>query len=136
VKTLSLDLRERILASYDNSEGTRQEIAKRYRVSLGMVKKLLQQRKRTGQIGPRHAYSGRKPLIVQAHEDQMRVLLVQKPDLTLKELREALGLDCSLPAIHYVLSEMGLTYKKRHSGLANRSARTSRGRAKPGGAGN
>jgi len=136
VKTLSLDLRERILASYDNLEGTRQEIAERYRVSLGMVKKLLQQRKRTGQIGARHAYSGRKPLIVQAHEDKMRLLLGRKPDMTLKELREALDLDCSLPAIHYVLSDMGLTYKKRHSALANRTARTSRGRAKRGGANN
>jgi transposase len=82
-----------------------------------MVKKLLQQRKRTGQIGARHAYSGRKPFIVQAHEDQMRLLLGRKPDMTLKELREALDLDCSLPAIHYVLSDMGLTYKKRHSAL-------------------
>ena len=136
VKTLSLDLRERILASYDNLEGTRQEIAERYRVSLGMVKKLLQQRKRTGQIGARHAYSGRKPLIVQAHENQMRTLLAQKPDMTLKELRVALGLDCSLPAIHYVLSDMGLTYKKRHSALASRTARTSRGRAKRGDAAN
>ena len=45
MRTLSLDLRERILASYDNEEGSRQEIADRYRVSLGMVKKLLQQRK-------------------------------------------------------------------------------------------
>ena len=63
-RTLSLDLRERILASYDNEEGSRQEIADRYRVSLGMVKKLLQQRKRTGEIGARHHYSGRKPIIV------------------------------------------------------------------------
>ena len=121
MKTLSLDLRERILASYDNLEGTRQEIADRYRVSLGMVKKLLQQRKRTGQIGARHTYSGCKPLIVQAHEDQMWLLLGRKPDMTLKELREALDLDCSLPAIHYLLSDMGLTYKKRHSVLANRN---------------
>ena len=78
MKTLSLDLRERILASYDSREGARQEIADRYRVSLGMVKKLLQQRRRTGEIDARHAYSGRKPLIVQAHENQMRVLLGQK----------------------------------------------------------
>jgi hypothetical protein len=42
MKTLSLHLRERISASYENLEGTRQEIADRYRVSLGMVKKLLQ----------------------------------------------------------------------------------------------
>ena len=48
MRTLSLDLRERILASYDHEDGTREEIAMRYRVSLGMVKKLLQQRRRTG----------------------------------------------------------------------------------------
>jgi transposase len=134
MKTLSVDLRERILASYDHLEGTRQEIADRYRVSLGMVKKLLQQRRRTGEIAARHAYSGRKPLIVQAHENQMRVLLGQKPDMTLKELREALGLDCSLPAIHYALNDMGLTYKKRHSALASRTAPISHRRAKRGGA--
>ena len=38
MRTLSLDLRERILSSYDKEEGTREEIAHRYRV-LGMVKK-------------------------------------------------------------------------------------------------
>ena len=136
MKTLSLELRERILASYDSRAGTRQEIADRYRVSLGMVKKLLQQRRRTGEIDARHAYSGRKPLIVQAHQNQMRVLLGQKPDMTLKELREALGLDCSLPAIHYALNDMGLTHKKRHSALASRTAPTSHRRAKCGGADN
>jgi transposase len=136
VKTLSLDLRERILASYDNLEGSRQEIADRYRVSLGMVKKLLQQRKRTGDIGARHSHSGRKPIIVQAHENQMRTLLGQKPDMTLKELREALGLDCSLPAIHYALNDMGLTYKKRHSEPVSRIGRISRKRARGGGADN
>jgi transposase len=59
MKTLSVDLRERIVASYDAREGTRDEIANRYRVSLGMVKKLLQQRRQTGDIGPRHHYAGR-----------------------------------------------------------------------------
>lgn len=32
--------------------------------------------------------------------------------MTFVELREALGLECTLPAIHYVLVDMGLTYKK------------------------
>ena len=54
MKTLSLDLRERILASYDAGKGTRQDIADRYDVSLGMVKKLLSQRKRTGDIASRY----------------------------------------------------------------------------------
>jgi transposase len=133
MRTLSLDLRERILASYDHEEGTRAEVAHRYRVSLGMVKKLLQQRRRTGDIAPRHHYSGRKPTIVGSHHRQMQGLLGRKPDLTLKELRAAVGLDCTLPAIHYVLKKLGLTYKKRRSGPASKIARTSRGRVGLGG---
>jgi transposase len=135
VKTLSVDLRERILATYDNGEGTREEIALRYRVSLGMVKKLLAQRRRTGEIGPLHHRSGRKPFIVAAHRRQMQSLLGRKPDMTLKELRAALELECSLPAIHYVLDAMGLTYKKRRSVPANKPARTSRKPAGRGGGG-
>jgi len=135
MRTLSLDLRERILSSYDHDEGTRMEIAHRFRVSLGMVKKLLQQRRRTGDIGPRHHFAGRKPMIVATHKSQIRTLLTQKNDLTLKELRQVTGLKCSLQAIHVVLGKMGLTYKKRHSVPANRTVLTSLGRARHGGGG-
>jgi len=133
MRTLSLDLRERMLAAYDNQEGTRGEIAHRFRVSLGMVKKLLQQRRRTGDIAPRHHWAGRKPMILAVHQSQIRALLSKKNDLTLRELRDATGLPCSLQAIHVVLAKMGLTYKKRLSAPANRSVRTWRGRGKPGG---
>jgi transposase len=132
VKTLSLDLRERILAAYDQAEGTREEVAHRFRVSLGMVKKLIQQRRRTGHIGPRHHHSGRKPLIVASHHAHLRVLLDKKPDLTLKELRAATGLRCTLPAIHYALQKLELTYKKRRCTPANKPGPTSRA---PGGRG-
>jgi len=125
MRTLSLDLRERILASHDHDEGTRAQTAQRFRVSLGMVKKLLQQRRRTGDIAPRHRYAGRKPMIVAVHRSQIRSLLAKKNDLTLIELRDALGLPCSFQAIHVVLGKMGLTYKKRHSAPANRTVPTS-----------
>lgn len=129
MRTLSLDLRERILVSYDHHEGTREEVAVRYRVSLGMVKKLLQQRRHTGDIAPRHHYAGRKPTILPSHQRQMQTLLARKPDLTLKELRAAVALNCTLPAIHYVLRKLGLTYKKRHSGPVSKTVRISGGRA-------
>ena len=132
MKTLSLDLRERIVAAYDQEEGTREEVAHRFRVSLGMVKKLLQQRRRTGHIGPRHHHSGRKPKILARHHTHMRQLLEQKPDLTLPELRTATGLACSLPAIHYALQKLELTYKKRRCTPVNKPAPTSRA---PGGHG-
>src|SRR5262245_26714778 len=124
-KTISLDLRERILAAYDEQKGTREEVASRFRVSTGMVKKLLQQRRHGGDIGPRHHRSGRKPKLLESHRKQLRSLLSKKPDLTLNELRSALALECTLPAIHYVLVELGLTYKKRRYGQPNSSERTS-----------
>jgi transposase len=135
MRTISLDLRERILGSYDLKEGNREEIARRYRVSLGLVKKLLQQRRRTGDIAPRHRYSGRKPLIMPAHQQQWRTLLGRKPDLTIPELRTAVRLNCTLPAIHYALKKMGLTYKTRHSGPASKTALTSPAHGASGGAG-
>ena len=135
MRTLSVDLRERILSSYDKHEGTRAEVAHRFRVSVGMVKKLLQQRRRTGDIAPRHRFSGRKPMIAIAHRNQMRALLNKKNDLTLRELRQATGLECSLQAINVVLGKMGLTYKKRHSEPASKTVRTLRGRAGSGAGG-
>jgi transposase len=131
-KTTSLDLRERILAVYDEDKSTREEVARRFRISLGMVKKLLQQRRHTGDIAPRHHLAGRKPLILVSHQRQMRALLGQKPDLTLQELRAAMALKCSVQAMHVVLVKMGLSYKKRRSGPANRTGPTLRGHAKGG----
>jgi len=129
MRTLSLDLRQRILDTYDRDEGTRAEVAHRFRVSLRMVKKLLQQRRRTGDIAPRHRFAGRKPMILASHRSQIRSLLAKKNDMTLNELRQALGLSCSLQAVHVVLAKMGLTYKKGPSTPASRTARTSRAHA-------
>jgi transposase len=120
MRALSLDIRERILKAYDRGDSTRAQVALRFSVSLGMVKKLLSRRKHDGEIGTRYDRCGRKPLIAQSHGQALRTMLAGKPDMTLQELRQALGLDCSLPAIHYVLADMGLTYKKRLSRPASK----------------
>ena len=125
MKALSIDLRERILAAYDKENATREDVARRFRVSLGMVKKLIQQRRHTGNIQSRRHLCGRKPLILENHRNQMRDLVSKKPDITLAELRDAVGLNCTLPAIHYALEQMGLSYKKRLSMPASKSAKMS-----------
>ena len=122
---LSLDLRKRIVSAYLSGEGTREVIAHRFNVSLGMVKKLLQQRRKLGHIKSLHHRAGRKRTIVAEHRIAIRKLLANKPDMTLAELREALGLTCTLPALHYVLADMNLTFKKRRSGPPNKTGTTS-----------
>ncbi len=123
--TISIDLRQRILQAYDRGDVTREQVANRFVVSLGMVKKLLQQRRHTGDIASRHHRSGRKPVILASHRREMRLLLAKQPDLTLEEIRDRLGLKCTIQAIHYVLVDMGLTYKKRHSAPRNNPGPTS-----------
>ena len=110
-----MDLRKRILTAYDRGDATRDQIARRFDVSLGMVKKLIHQRRHTGCVEPRHRNSGRKPKILDSHKHEMKALLREKSDLTLEELRTKLGLDCTVQAIHYALADMGMTYKKRRS---------------------
>ena len=123
--TISVDLRQRILKAYDRGDVSRGQVASRFEVSLGMVKKLLQQRSRLGDISPLHHRSGRKPIILDSHRREMRLLLADQPDLTLEEIRARLGLECTIQAIHYVLADMGLTYKKRHSAPPSNPGRTS-----------
>jgi transposase len=118
--TLPLDTRKKILSVYDTGQYTRQEVADRFLVSLGMVKKLLSQRKATGDIAPRHHYSGNKPKITAAHRQRLAEMVREQPDKTLEELRDALGVQCSVPAIHYVLKDQELSFKKRHSSPPNK----------------
>lgn len=113
IGTLSTDLRERIVAAYDRGDGTRGQIDT---VSLGMVKKLPQQRKRTGDVAPRHRYSGAKPKITRKHQEHLKRLVRSNPDMTLEELRDAIGVDCTPQAVYYVLERMELSLKKRRSG--------------------
>ena len=131
-RSISLDLRERILEAYDEGGATRDQVANRFRVSLGMVKKLLQQRRHIGDIRSRHHLAGRKPLVLAGHRQEMERLLKAKPDMTLKELRLETGLKCSLQAIHVALAKMEMTLKKRLCGPANKTAPTSSVRAKGG----
>ena len=119
-----MDMRQRIIDRYDDGRDTRDSIAKRFCVSLGMVKKLIQQRRRIGEIGPLHTRAGRKPTITRMHKDRMREIIREHPDTTLAEFRCALRLDCSLVAIHKALEGMGMTYKKRRSGPASRTGQT------------
>jgi transposase len=123
--TISMDLRQRILKAYDRGDATREQVASRFEVSLGMVKKLIQQRRHTGDIAPRHHRSGRKPIILDSHRRELRALVSKQPDLTLEEIRKRLGLECTIQAIHYVLADMGLTYKKRLSVLRSNQDQTS-----------
>jgi transposase len=136
IKTISVDPRGRIVGVYDRGESTRGEAAARFGVSLGLVKKLLSQRKRIGTIGSLYHRAGRKARLEPGHGERLKKQVAQKPDSTLGELREALGLKCTPQAIHWVLKKMGLTCKKNAPGQCTgpgRQPASEAGVAKPAG---
>ena len=112
------------MAAYDGKEGTRAEVAKSFKVSLGLVKKLLAQRNQTGDVQPRYRYCGRKGRLEPEHGKLLRQLVMQSPDATLEEIKQRLDLSCTIGAIHWVLTSMGLTYKKRRSMRPSKTGRT------------
>lgn len=114
MKPISMDLRERILSAYDSGEGTRQQVADRFKVSLGFVKKLLVQRKRLGTIELQYQNVGRKPAFDGEHLDRLSKFIQKHTDATLVEIQEHFSdcVQCSLQAIANALKRLDWRYKK------------------------
>lgn len=78
-------------------------------MSVAIVKKLIQQRRHLAVILSQHHRFGSKPEILAAHLQVIREKLSVNPDLALEEFRYAVGLDCSIQALHYALAKTGTT---------------------------
>src|SRR5215207_6102292 len=113
MRPYSLDLRELVVAAIENLEGSFREIARRFRVSLTFVTRLMQRRRQTGDLAPKPHGGGRSPALDGAAQRRLRRLLQKQPDLTLAEMRQRLGLSCSLVAIWRTLRRMKITRKKK-----------------------
>jgi transposase len=105
----SMDLRKRVLRDCDSGIPTKR-VAEKYSVSRAWVRRLKQHRRERGHI---------RPLKTGPHEpwciDRQRLisLVEQQPDATLAELRDRLGVACSLSAIWTALQHLQLTLKKK-----------------------
>jgi len=130
MEAISKDLRQRVLADCDAGMGTR-EVATKYRVSESWVRRLKQRRRETGETAPRIPRFTRRPALA-AHLDQLQQLVQERPDATLRELCELLGVPVSVPTMWRALRELKLTFKKKSSGRPNRIVPMSSSDAPPG----
>jgi transposase len=120
MRPLSNDLRQRILAAVDNREGSRRQIAARFRVDVSTITRLLQLRRETGSLEPRPHGGGTQPTLDQQGLDRLRELVEQTPDATLEQLRQGLGLSGSIMLIWRGLKALGFTRKKKTLHAAER----------------
>jgi len=112
-----------MLAAYDAKRGTQEEGARMFGVGRQCLSELLRQRRQAGSIAPRHG-GGRKAAYAGRKLEQLHRLIQQQPDATLAELRERIGVPCSLVAVHNALKRLDLHFKKSRSMPANKTGRT------------
>ena len=124
MRALSLDLRERIVAAYENSEGSQEVIAERFSVSRAVVGKLVRQKRNQGTLQPQVHRRGRKPVISGEKLEALRQHLADYPDATLAERIDALGLDCCVNTMWVTIRRLGCRYKKSHRELPSKIALT------------
>jgi transposase len=121
MRAYSTDLRQRVVAAYDACEGTQEQVAARFAVSVSWVRKLLRQRRATGSIGPRPHGGGHPPAFDDAADARLRRAVRDDSDATLEELGRASGVVCSPSAVYRALDRLGIARKKSRGGRPSRS---------------
>jgi transposase len=113
MKAYSQDLRQRILDTVQGGDGTLGQIARRFLVSVSFITRLLQLHRSTGSLEPRPHGGGNPAVLGPEDLEQLRELVQKQPDATLEELRQRLGVSCSLMTISRALRKLGLPRKKK-----------------------
>ena len=109
-RAISVDLRKRVLAAYDG--GMRPaDIVRQFQVKQWWFFNLVRERASRGTIEPLPPTGGPKRRLA-GHEEALRKLVEQEPDLTLAELRQKLKLRVGISTLCRALQELNLTFKK------------------------
>lgn len=130
-----VELRSRILDALDRGVGSAPQVARLFGVAVNSVYNLLRLRNETGSLQPRPNPGGHPPAIPEDRYDEVRRLLAERPDLTLAQIRDRLGLSCSEAAICRTLQKLGLSRKKKRSTPPSKRGPMSRRPARSGSSG-
>jgi transposase len=127
-KPYSVDLRARVVEEIKHG-ATLEEAADRYGVSLSSVVRFLRLDRETGSVSPAQ-FGGYKRHVLAAHEELVRRLVAQQPDITLSELQVRLAkakVKVAQSSIFRFLRHVKMTFKKkparRRAGSAGRRRR-------------
>lgn len=123
MRPYSIDLRERVVAACDAREETREQIAKRFSVSVSWIRRILQRRRETHSIEPKPHGGGRAPAFDDDAAARLRAAVREDDDATLEELAQAADVACSPSTVHRTLDRLGITRKKSPGGRPSKTDR-------------
>ena len=116
-------VRKRIIQKYQGGLDTT-DIAEDYGYCVAGVRRVWQRFRETGSLEPRKGNAGRKPSFDVDALQRLRAEVERRPDATLAELRDAVGVDADISSYCRALKKLGLTRKKSRSTPASSRVRT------------
>ena len=126
-KPYSADLRRRVVGTIEGGT-TIPEAAEQCGVSISSVVRFLKLHRETGSIDSAK-FGGYKDFALAAHEDLVRQLVAEQPDVTLAELEDRLKkkkITVGKSSISRFLHHLKLPFKKKFAGSRARSPRRGR----------
>lgn len=115
------DVRARAIEAYEAGNGTQADIARFYGVDISTFQRWLQRYRATGRAAPLPR-GHNPPSLDEGHMVKLRNLIEEDPDATLEQLREMLGVTCTLATVHNSSRRLGYRYKKNATGHRARTS--------------
>jgi transposase len=113
-KSYSIDLRNRVILKHKEGK-TISEISNELSVKKTFIYNMLELYRKTGFVEPKPHTGGRKPTLDEERLLQIEALIIETPDITLQEIKDALGLTISLSIIcDAVNKKLNLRLKKNN----------------------
>ena len=116
MKTYPIELRQKIIDAVDQQLGTYKEIAEMFGIAERYIYKLLNQRRKTGNLAPLPRGGGAAAKLDEEHLLTLAELVAKQPDATLKELGQQLqrktNKQVSLSTVWRGLERIEFTQKK------------------------
>ena len=131
-KPYSEDLRARVVVA-EQDGATIAETAEQLGVSISSVVRFRRLHRETGSVSPAK-FGGYKGYALAAHEDLVRQLMAEQPDITLAEIKAVLATEkvtVGQSSISRFLHHLNLRFKKKACGLPSRTGRTSLPHVRP-----
>ena len=121
MKAYSLDLRQKIVDTYNEGGMSQRQLAKRFRVALSFIEKLLKQYRETESIAPKVRTQQTPTKLNEQQLSVLKQLVEANNDATLDELRchleQQTGVLIGRSTVDRMLCLLNLSVKKKHCTL-------------------
>lgn len=128
-KPYPIELRERVIAAYENGEGSFRELGERFLVGEATVNRWVSRKRRTGTVAASAMGGRRRAFAVDAKgEAFIEWVLAEVPDSSAVELvaayQEEFGVSVSQSSMKRTLHRLGYTRKRGRSDLQRHGVQT------------